>query len=343
MLDLDNLLRSLDDDAPSGPDLEYDSDFTALILASQVGEERVVGASVIPAEEPDYGMVSRNAIDLLGRTRDIRIAVILANAMLKTRGLPGFEEVLDYIRRSLEDYWESIHPKLDEDDDNDPTMRINAVLGLIDRSTVLAALRSAQLADSRAFGRFALRDLQLAEGEISPGSEAEVVPTHQTISAAFQDSDPVRLTAIAEAIDKCRGHVKAIETVLDDKVGGLAPDLDPLHRMLHDIRSRLASHVVTEVGESSAEPLEGEESRPAAGVTTRAMPSGAIGSPEDVKNAIDRILDYYARHEPSSPIPLLLHRARRLVSADFVTILRDIAPQGMENAALIGGFSESDD
>ncbi|WP_210248755.1 type VI secretion system protein TssA [Agrobacterium sp. B1(2019)] len=343
MLDLDNLLRSRSDDAPSGPDLEYDPDFTALVLASQVGEERVVGTSVIPAEEPDYGMVSRDAVDLLGRTRDIRVAVILANAMLKTQGLPGFEDALNYIRRSLEDYWDSIHPMLDEDDDDDPTMRINAVLALIDRSTVLAALRSAPLADSRAFGRFSLRDLQLADGEISPSSDAETVPTHQTISAAFQDSDPVRLAAIAAAVDNCRDHVRAIETLLDDRVGGLAPDLDPLHRMLHDIRSRLIAHVVPQAGEPSTEPRESDEGRPAAAATERVMPSGAIASPDDVKNAIDRILDYYARHEPSSPIPLLLHRARRLVSADFVTILKDIAPQGMENAALIGGFSNYDD
>lgn len=343
MLDLDNLLRSFGDDAPSGPDLEYDSDFTALVLASQVGEERVVGTSVIPPQEPDYGTVCRNAIDLLARSRDIRTSVILANAMLKTQGLPGFEKALDYLRQALQDYWDSIHPKLDEEDDDDPTMRINAVLGLIDRSTVLAALRSAALTDSRAFGRFALRDLQIADGEIAPGSEADVVPTQQTISAAFQDTDPGKLVAISNAVDLCRAHVKSIETTLDEKLGGRAPDLDPLNRMLHDIRNRIASHVVVETETIAEELEEHAENRLMTAASTRATPDGAITSPDDVRKAIDRIIEYYTHQEPSSPVPLLLHRARRLVSADFVTILRDMAPQGIENAALIGGFSQNDD
>jgi type VI secretion system protein ImpA len=344
MLDLDDLLRSLSDDAPSGPDLEYDADFTALVQASQMGEERVVGASVIPAAEPDYATVAKAAIGLLGQTRDIRIAVILAHASLKTGGLPAFEEVMSYMRRSLEDYWDSVHPGLDEEDDDDPTMRINAVLGLIDRSTVLAGLRSAPLTDSRAFGRFALRDLQIAEGEVSPGS-AETASSSQAISAAFQDTDPAHLVRLAEAVDRCRDHVKAISAVLDDRVGSLAPDLDPLRRVLHDIRNRISVHIAVEVEEDVPELPEGNEEKPVRAATgpVRAAPMGEIGSPDDVRKAIDRLLEYYARFEPSSPIPLLLNRARRLVSADFVTILKDMAPQGVENVALIGGIRESDD
>jgi type VI secretion system protein ImpA len=59
-----------------------------------------------------------------------------------------------------------------------------------------------------------------------------------------------------------------------------------------------------------------------------------------VINALDRIVDYYARHEPSSPIPILLTRAKRLVNADFLTIVRDMAPSGVENVNLIGGLSD---
>ena len=344
MLDLNDLLRSLSDDAPSGPDLEYDPDFTALVQASQMGEERVVGSSVIPAAEPDYAAVFKAALDLLGRSRDIRIAVILAHSALKTGGLPGFEVVLAYVRWSLEDYWASVHPGLDTDDDNDPTMRINAVLGLIDRATVLSGLRSAPLTDSRAFGRFALRDLLMAEGEISPGA-TDIAPSSQTISAAFQDTDPAQLAGIAEAVDRCRDHVKAISAVLDERVGPLAPDLDPLSRVLHDIRSRISVHIAVEVEADVSKLPEGNEVEPlqAATGSVQTAPMAEIASPDDVRKAIDRLLDYYARFEPSSPIPLLLNRARRLVSADFVTILRDMAPQGFENVALIGGIRESDD
>ena len=44
---------------------------------------------------------------------------------------------------------------------------------------------------------------------------------------------------------------------------------------------------------------------------------------------IDEICSYYAQYEPSSPVPLLLQRARRLVNKSFVEILEDLAPDGL--------------
>jgi type VI secretion system protein ImpA len=344
VLDLEDLLRSFDDDEPSGPDLEYDPEFTALELASQPGEERVVGGSTIPAEDPDFVEVAQAAIALLGRTKDLRVAVILANAGLRTEGVSAFAETLSYMRRCLEDFWDSVHPQLDEDDDDDPTMRVNTVLGLTDRAGVLASLRAAPLVRSRAFGRFSLRDILVAEGELTPSSDMEEMPTPQVISAAFQDGDAEDLVAVADAISASLDHVKAISACLDERVGGQAPDLTPLEKTLYDIKRRLAAHVESDVVEveegASEEEMVGDLPSVPAG---RPGAMGAITSPDDVKKAIDRILDYYARHEPSSPLPILLNRARRLVSADFLTIMRDMAPLGLENVELIGGIQESDD
>jgi len=44
---------------------------------------------------------------------------------------------------------------------------------------------------------------------------------------------------------------------------------------------------------------------------------------------LDKIYDYYARHEPSSPIPLLLRRARRSLVKDFMDIMQDLAPDAL--------------
>ena len=53
---------------------------------------------------------------------------------------------------------------------------------------------------------------------------------------------------------------------------------------------------------------------------------------------IDKICAYYERHEPSSPVPLLLMRARRLVDKSFMEILQDLAPEGMGQARQVGGI-----
>ena len=79
------------------------------------------------------------------------------------------------------------------------------------------------------------------------------------------------------------------------------------------------------------------DARSGAGPPVRTAAPGTIGSRADVERALDRIIEYYNESEPSSPLPILLKRARRLIGADFMTILQDIAPQGVENAQLIGG------
>jgi type VI secretion system protein ImpA len=54
-------------------------------------------------------------------------------------------------------------------------------------------------------------------------------------------------------------------------------------------------------------------------------------------NALDRICQYYAEYEPSSPLPLMLQRCRRLVTASFLEIIQDVIPEAMSQAESIGG------
>ena len=49
-------------------------------------------------------------------------------------------------------------------------------------------------------------------------------------------------------------------------------------------------------------------------------------SRQDAVRALDAVADYFRRNEPSSPIPLLIEWAKRLVAKDFLEVLADIAP-----------------
>jgi len=54
--------------------------------------------------------------------------------------------------------------------------------------------------------------------------------------------------------------------------------------------------------------------------------NGAIQSRQDVVRLLDRICEYYARTEPSSPLPLLLRRAQRMAEMDFLQIVDELTP-----------------
>ena len=129
-MDLSTLPRNMGGGNPSGENLEYDDAFIALELAAQPGEERQVGDEIIAAEEPDFKKISSLASDILERSNDLRAASHLAHARLCLGGVEEFADVLAYVRRCLTEFWDSCHPQLDEEEDNDPTMRVSAVTNL---------------------------------------------------------------------------------------------------------------------------------------------------------------------------------------------------------------------
>ena len=335
-------------DAPSGENLEYDPLFTELELVAAPGEERQVGSSVIEAEEPDWRAVAEKATAVLEVSHDLRAAVFMANAQLRLKGLAGFADAVAYIRGALTDYWATCHPQLDADDDDDPTMRVNAIFALSDPETTLRGLRQAPLTQSRGFGQFGLRDVMISEGELPAPAGADAVDAG-LIAAAAQDTAPEKMAEISGAAKAALEDLRAIDRIFTEKTPGRGPDLDAPIKML----ARMVKFLGAATGAGAEEAANGadlpEDGEPAAadqlaGATSRAGISapGTIASSADVVATLDRIMAYYARHEPSSPVPLLLARAKRLVNADFLTVLRDMAPLGVDNVLLIGGMEPKD-
>src|SRR5688572_31480048 len=116
------LLAPISVEDASGPNLEYDAEFASLERIAQGKPEQMMGATVVPAEDPDWKVVVKSAQALMGRTKDLRVSVHLAKGLLRTGGLEGFSEALAVLRGLVDGYWDSVHPRLDPDDDNDPTM-----------------------------------------------------------------------------------------------------------------------------------------------------------------------------------------------------------------------------
>ncbi|GHF35067.1 type VI secretion system protein TssA [Seohaeicola zhoushanensis] len=351
-MDPEVLLEPISEDSPSGENLEYDPVFVEMEQAAQPGEETQFDDPEDGGKVPDYGEVAVKALEIMGQSHDLRAAVYMADAALNTEGLSGFANATQVIRGYLEKYWETCFPELDADDDNDPTMRINAVQGLCGQpggmggpSAVYKSLRKVPLTDSRSFGGFSMRDIEIAEGQSPVPEGMENPPDSAQVSAAFRDTDPGTLSMLLDDAKRATDNLKAISAVFDDQTPGQGPDLDPAVRLLFQISKTLAKYA----GSDAADAPEDDASPQAAGDDTpRGAPAaggggaavGAIRTPSDVGNALDRIIEYYARYEPSSPIPLLLKRAKRLVSADFLTIMRDIAPDGIDNVNVIGGLSD---
>ncbi len=351
MIDVEAYLRPLSDESPCGEDLEYDPAFGAMERASQGKPEQQYGGTVVPAEEPNWAEVRSNAFDLMGRTKDLRVAVMLTRAVLGSGGFVDFSGVLSLIRGWIESYWEPLYPRLDPDDDLDPTIRVNLLASLCDSATLLNDLKKTPLVSSRMAGRFGLREIAIAKGEIPAPESMASPPTLSMIDGAFQDAPLEDLQATFQAVGTAAEEVSAIESAVTGYVGsGRAASLGPLVAVLNAAKTILTDQlgrrgVLAGGGDAGRDSgsVDPESGLPAEGGGRVAQAlTGEILTREDVVKAIDKICEYYARHEPSSPLPLLLKRAKRLSTMSFMEILQDLVPDGVPQAQLFGGTTSEE-
>jgi type VI secretion system protein ImpA len=67
---------------------------------------------------------------------------------------------------------------------------------------------------------------------------------------------------------------------------------------------------------------------------------GAVNSRRDVERCLDMIIDFYERTEPSSPIPHLARRMRKMVPMNFLQLMEEIAPSGMKEFKNVAGVDD---
>lgn len=360
--DTEALLTPISDDVPSGPNLEYDLEFTSLEQAAAPKAEKAIGDSVIAGEEPDWENVASRAEALLGRSKDLRVALHLATAWLRLGGLEGGAAGLGLIRGIVENFWSDFHPQLDADDDDDPTFRVNSIAPLASLNGWLKYLRTTPFIASQRLGRFTLRDLRIANGSLKvpvkppsgdddEGPAQPEVPTLALIEGCCKDATLELLSANTASVSLALEHAKAIDRAFTDKLGSAGPDLKNLVVECFELKKfldpQLAARRPAAVPSAAAAGNDDDEdddtdTSPITASGARLSPvavasKGPIAGPDDVKRRLDEICDYYAEVEPSSPVPLLLRRAQRLVGRSFIELLQDLAPSGVAQVQVVSG------
>jgi type VI secretion system protein ImpA len=349
-LDVAAWLDPVSDDSPAGPNLEFDAEFNALDRAAQGKVEQQYGDTIIPAEEPDWTDVEAQALELLQRSRDLRVLGHLAVAKLHLGGLGDYTEVLTLGRHLIETRWDEIHPQLDPEDDNDPTLRANALLRLAHGGLVLKYLRDMPLANSSRLGHCSWRDVAIASGAV-PSDDPNKV-TDSVIRSIFQDSNPERLTMLRQTAETAAQEADAIVATFDQRAGpGTSPDLSELTKLLRQIAQAIQRHMPqatlaeTDTATAMAQPtadsapgayaVAGTAAQRPAAITAAALTE--ITTRADALRLLDLATQYYQRYEPSSPLPMLIERARSLADKNFLDIVRDLAPDGLAQVQIVVG------
>jgi type VI secretion system protein ImpA len=341
-MDIEPFLQPISPEAPCGEDLSYDPSFNELETLAKGKEAQQFSGSENPewqvaAEEPDWNAVQAKASELFARTKDLRVTMILVLALLRMEGLSGLRDGLYLLQRLIREQWEGVYPRLDPDDNSDPTERVNIVAGLGkplatfgDPMRFIERIRQTPLCNSVQMGRFSLADI--TQIGIPAGSTA-TPPAPAQVEAAFRDTNVDDLAALNEAVKTCEFTVGDIDNALMELVGvGNAPNLDELNGVLGEIRSVLAPYLPQDPSAMPETPqADGNAGGGAAGGSAGdgGTFTGVIKGRSDVIRAIDQICGYYRTAEPGNPVPLLLRRAQRLVEMDFMAMMEDLMPESL--------------
>jgi type VI secretion system protein ImpA len=343
-IDIEGMLSEISPEAPCGDDLAYDPAYLELERSAQGTGEQQIGDTIVEATEPSWKDILSQSTELLSRTRDLRVIIYLTLGSMKTNGLPGLRDGLRLLSETLNRYWDTVHPQLDPDDDNDPMERMNILASLATRDayqdpiSFLKRLREIPVVQAPQLGSFSLGDVLVARGELPTEEGASSPPQEAHIMGAFSAGDPGEITANAEALEQSVSELGRINETLMDRAGASqAPDLGGLEEALGKIQQLYASAGVGEA--PAAAPTEASDTQAAPAAAPAAGLAGEVQTRDDVIRALDKICRYCEKYEPSSPLPLLLRRARRLVTMDFVEIIRDLTPDGVSQIEVIGGIS----
>lgn len=320
-LDVGALVATLSDDAPSGPDLYGDPDRQAIEGAF----DRSFGDEMGGEDETNWREVIDRILAQAETTRDIWLPVYLMRAAARKGDLELVADGAEFLAALIEERWADVHPQLEE-------------LGFIGRKTpceslaslpdFLIPLQKTPFLIHPRLGRYSGADFVRFRDE---GSAAE---NYGMFRALLEETPVPDVEAIHARLVALRAAFKRIDVVLTENAeGDTGPNFFPTYQLLDDLAKAVKSFLPEPEPEivESADQSVGHSGSAERGASF----SGGINNRRDVERALDSICAYYSKHEPSSPVPFALRRAKEWISLDFMAVLEDIAPGGIDEASKI--------
>jgi type VI secretion system protein ImpA len=317
-------------DDPCGEDIE-----DTTLLASFDGY-RLFGQMTAPSADTDWREIRDRALEGLEKTRDLRLLTHFAAAMLRTDGLAGLCDVVQVASRWFAEFPDQLYPRVDED----AILRKNALNAFSDRMAIVDAVRRQPFVSNPQLGAFALRHFEIAAGKLAATESDGEPPSETHLNAALAAADGEQLATLESSLAGAVTALKQIETTMREAHGAEGtPEFDPLVALLEQIRRLLEGQLAVRAAEAAAlAPPAGGEAGETGGPAVIGV--GSIRSRDDAAKALDAVAAFFRKNEPSSPVPIVVERARRLIAKDFLEVLADMAPDGLDEAKRIGGIRD---
>ncbi|MCU0647578.1 MAG: type VI secretion system protein TssA [Gemmatimonadaceae bacterium] len=330
---LAELAVPLDHGDGAGPDLRYDPVFDEMLEALREDDTAAQGAWTRPRKRADLARVVQLASETLRtRSRDLRIAGLLVEGLVRTHGFAGLRDGLVLLEHLLDAHWDTVHPRVDDGDLGAraaPLERIGAYppfavhLGTIPLTAQghgLFAYRASREVplEKDTEGQPALaksRERMLADGKLAP----------ETFDAALRATPRAWMEQLARDLADAKSALERLRARSEERFAGMrdAPGFSDLARAMDDVDALVQRFVERKREEEPDPPPTVEVTLPDAGtasatsVATDAITLAALGDaaalPADGRAALHAVAAAHALRAANAhdPVPYLVLRAIR--------------------------------
>ena len=321
---IDHLLEPVSATAPCGEDLSFSAEFDAIIEARRADDATLdQGEWVTELKVADWPAVARRCAELLAtRSKDLRLAVWLAEALVHQHGFAGFAQGFQLVAGLCERYWLDLHPQPDEGEDQE--LRIGNLGWLLGQSS--GWLRAIPLTDAAA-GRFDANRLEAAaRGHAGDGADGDV-PDAARIEAARLATPFAFYQRLAEDVPAARAALAALEAAVDARLGQDGPSFSAVCDTLESVGAT-ALRFAAQAGVGSTPPAPSPAvPGPVAALAATAPATradGELASRAEALQQLRRVAEFFRRTEPHSPVAYLADKAARWGAMPLHVWLRNV-------------------
>lgn len=321
-IDFETLLAPATGDDRTGPDLAYDPERHLIEQAFEVSVSIDASGVVAAGRDIDWAAIVAAIVHQSDRTKDVWLAVYLCRAGARAKQLATIEVGVAFLAGLLETYWDDAHPRLEE-------YGFQGRKGACDTLTTfrefILPLQQVPLIDHPRLGRFNGHDFDRFHRN---GEAEEGYSLFRAVLA--EQGDALGLDETIARLDAIRDGLRRVDDVLVRNAGqDNGTNFKPVYDALAAIRVAANAFAPRSPDAAIMDAVAEDEGVP---VEARRVGSASVRGRDDVARVLDLVIDYYRRHEPGSPVPLLLERAKAWVALDFMAILQDISPNSMDDA-----------
>lgn len=310
----DDLLTPIAGDNPSGPYLRYEP------IYDRIKEARRDDPLQDPPVRADWRLVSELAAEAIAKqSKDLQLAAWLTEAELQREGYAGLRGGLGLILALLEQFWDTVHPIIE---DGDADMRA-APLGWVATQLDIPVRLAPVTTKGHAFTEYwESRSVPTeteagSDEELSTRREAAVADgklTPEEFETGFTATPKPWYKALVADVDGSIELVRKIEALADERMGDSSPSFKPLRDALTEVRVGAVAILKRKL-ELDPDPIDEET------VDLDAVPGEEDGgdgtvsieprSREDAANRIATAARYLRQSRPNDPAPYLLLRGFR--------------------------------